>query len=92
MTAKEQLLQEIEQAPEELIEAILKLLRSIKARSNWQPSTTVSAPESSNSLQDLFNEFDQFAQSIPSEELVNLHTDSAEQHDHYLYGTVKRPE
>lgn len=34
MTAKEQLLEEIEQAPEELIEAILNLLRSIKARSS----------------------------------------------------------
>jgi uncharacterized protein (DUF1499 family) len=98
MTAKEQLLQEIEQAPEELIEAILYLLRSVKAQPSWKrpnqdssneaDSTQVIAPplEAENSLRSLFNEFEQFAQSIPPEELVNLHTDSAEQHDQYLYG------
>ncbi len=100
MTAKEQLLREIEQAPEELIEAILNLLRSIKAQPSWkasnkasnQDSIQASAPslQTGNSLLDLFNEFDQFAQGIPPEELVNLHTDSAEQHDHYLYGTPKK--
>lgn len=101
MTAKEQLLREIEQAPEELIEAILYLLRSVKAQPSWKrphqdsiqqaDSTQVIAPplEAENSLLNLFNEFDQFSQSIPPEELVNLHTDSAEQHDQYLYGTPK---
>ncbi len=100
MTAKEQLLREIEQAPEELIEAILNLLQSVKAQSSSLQSfnqdsiqeadstQVIASPvEANNSLQNLFNEFEQFAQSIPSEELVNLHTDSAEQHDQYLYGT-----
>ncbi len=36
MTAKEQLIREIEQAPEELIEAILNLLQSVKAQSSFQ--------------------------------------------------------
>jgi hypothetical protein len=101
MTAKEELLREIEQAPEELIEAILNLLQSVKAQSNLQSSRqnsihkadstqVIASPlQADNSLQNLFNEFEQFAQSIPSEELVNLHTDSAEQHDQYLYGTPK---
>ncbi|MBN3928034.1 hypothetical protein [Nostoc sp. NMS4] len=101
MTAKEQLLREIEQAPEELIEAILNLLKSVKAQPSFQGSNqdsiqeadstqVIASPqEADNSLQNLFNEFEQFAQSIPSEELVNLHTDSAEQHDQYLYGTPK---
>ncbi|MBG1269989.1 hypothetical protein [Nostoc sp. WHI] len=101
MTAKEQLLREIEQAPEELIEAILYILQSVKAQPSFQGSNqdsiqeadstqVIASPlEADNSLQNLFNEFEQFAQSIPSEELVNLHTDSAEQHDQYLYGTPK---
>ncbi|MEH2460320.1 hypothetical protein [Nostoc sp.] len=101
MTAKEQLLREIEQAPEELIEAILYLLRSVKAQPSWKrrnqnsiheaDSTQVITPplEVENSLLNLFKEFEQFAQSIPPEELVNLHTDSAEQHDQYLYGSPK---
>ncbi|MEH1813394.1 MAG: hypothetical protein V7L09_13255 [Nostoc sp.] len=101
MTAKEQLIREIEQAPEELIQAILNLLQSVKAQSSFQGfnqdsiqeadnTQVIASPvEADNSLQNLFNEFEQFAQSIPSEELVNLHTDSAEQHDQYLYGTPK---
>ncbi|MHC5749710.1 MAG: hypothetical protein ACYTXF_03495 [Nostoc sp.] len=99
MTAKEQLLREIEQAPEELIEAILYILQSVKAQPRFQGSNQDSIQEADstqviaspvqadNSLLNLFNEFEQFAQSIPPEELVNLHTDSAEQHDQYLYGT-----
>lgn len=102
MTAREQLLREIEQAPEELIEAILNLLRSVKAQSSQKTSnqdnvqetdsTQVmpSSVQTNQSLLDLFNEFEEFAQSIPPEELVNLHTDGAEQHDHYLYGTPKK--
>ncbi|AFY30603.1 hypothetical protein [Calothrix sp. PCC 7507] len=98
MTAKEQLLREIEQAPEALIEAILHLLQSVKAQSSEHGSNqdsiqeadstqVIASPlEADNSLQNLFNEFEQFAQSIPPEELVNLHTDSAQQHDQYLYG------
>ncbi|MEH1829755.1 MAG: hypothetical protein V7L22_31220 [Nostoc sp.] len=101
MTAKEQLLREIEQAPEELLEAILYILQSVKAQSSFQDSNqdsiqeadstqVIASPvEANNSLQNFFNEFEQFAQSIPPEELVNLHTDSAEQHDQYLYGTSK---
>jgi hypothetical protein len=101
MTAKEQLIREIEQAPEELIEAILFLLQSVKTQSSWKishqdstqeaDSTQLITPtvEANNSLQNIFNQFEQFAQSIPPEELVNLHIDSAEQHDKYLYGTPK---
>jgi antitoxin component of MazEF toxin-antitoxin module len=29
---------------------------------------------------------------VPPEELVKLPTDGASQHDHYIYGTPKRPE
>jgi hypothetical protein len=101
MTAKEQLLREIEQAPEELIETILYILQSVKAQPSFQGSNQdsiqeadstqviVSPLEADNSLLNLFNEFEQFAQSIPPEELVNLHTDSAQQHDQYLYETPK---
>jgi hypothetical protein len=69
MTAKEQLLRETEQAPEEVIEAILYILRSVKAQSSFQTSNQDSIQEADNSLRNLFNEFEQFAQSIPPEEL-----------------------
>jgi hypothetical protein len=31
------------------------------------------------------------SESIPPEELANLPVDGASQHDHYIYGTPKRP-
>jgi Arc/MetJ-type ribon-helix-helix transcriptional regulator len=33
----------------------------------------------------------EIAASIPDEEWAKLPTDGAEQHDHYIYGTPKRP-
>jgi hypothetical protein len=87
MTAKEQLLQELEQTPEDLIEATLSFLRSIKAQ-RQQPSEHEET--SGNPLLTLLAEFDQFAGNIPIDELAKLPTDGAEQHDHYLYGAPKR--
>ncbi|WP_206813785.1 hypothetical protein [Chroococcus sp. FPU101] len=51
---------------------------------------TPSPPQTNQSLLNLLNDFEQFAESIPPEELINLHTDSAEQHDQYLYQTPKK--
>jgi hypothetical protein len=100
MTAKEQLLQEIESASNELIEAILAFLKFAKTTTTQirrEPTAAATPPETNgsshppqSSLQDLFTSFDTFAQNIPPAELANLPTDSAEQHDHYLYGPPKR--
>jgi hypothetical protein len=100
MTAKEQLLQEIESASNELIEAILAFLKFAKAATTQirrEPTAAATPPEkngashpSQSSLQDLFTSFDRFAQNLPPEELAKLPTDGAEQHDHYIYGTPKR--
>ena len=35
--------------------------------------------------------FEEITASIPEEEWARLPTDGAEQHDHYIYGTPKRP-
>lgn len=86
MTAKEQLLQELEQTPEDLIEATLDFLRSAKA----QRQDTSDGNSSRNPLLALLAEFDEFAANIPADERDRLHMDGAQQHDHYLYGTPKR--
>ncbi len=86
MTAKEQLLQELEQTPEDLIEATLNFLRSVKAQ---RQETSGAEESSSNPLLTLLAEFDQFATNMPLDERDRLPTDGAEQHDHYLYGAPK---
>ena len=35
--------------------------------------------------------FEEISASIPEEEWAKLPADGAEQHDHYIYGTPKRP-
>ena len=35
--------------------------------------------------------FQEITASIPDEEWAKLPVDGAEQHDHYIYGTPKRP-
>jgi hypothetical protein len=82
MTTKEQLLQELEQTPEDLIAATLNFLRSAKA----QQAIALSESPATNPLLALLAEFDEFAANIPPDELSHLRTDGAEQHNHYLYG------
>jgi hypothetical protein len=36
-------------------------------------------------------EFEEIAAGIPADEWAKLPVDGAEQHDHYIYGTPKRP-
>jgi hypothetical protein len=85
MTTKEQLLQELEQTPEDLLAATLNFLRSAKT----QRAIVTSEAPAANPLLSLLAEFDEFAANIPSDELSHLPIDGAEQHDHYLYGAPK---
>ena len=74
MTAKEQLLQEIETASDETIDQLLDFLNQTQATKTEQP----------------FLQFiEELTADIPPEVLETLPTDGAEQHDHYLYGTLK---
>jgi hypothetical protein len=78
MTAKEQLLQELEQAPEDLIEARLGFLRSAKA---GRQNTSTSEVSSDNPLLSLLAEFDEFAANMPADEVAHLPMDGALQPD-----------
>jgi Arc/MetJ-type ribon-helix-helix transcriptional regulator len=39
----------------------------------------------------IWEEIEEITASIPDEEFLKLPVDGAEQHDHYIYGTPKRP-
>lgn len=79
MTAKEQLLQELEQVPEDLIEATLGFLRSAKV---YRQNTSTSEASSDNPLLSLLAEFDEFAaNNMPADEVAHLPMDGALQPD-----------
>ena len=75
MTAKEQLIKEIEQTPEPIIQEVLDFLLQIRERYQthkpiWQVSQELMA-------------------DVDPEVIAHFPTDGAVQHDHYIYGTPK---
>ncbi|MFM6063345.1 MAG: hypothetical protein ACKPAE_13210 [Microcystis panniformis] len=75
MTAKEQLLQEIETASESLVQSCLELILSHKT----------SAPSSPNN-KPIWEIADEIIATIPEESFDQIPTDAAANLDHYLYG------
>ena len=79
MTNREQLIREIEHAPENLVNEVFDFLQQIK--SQQAPSVKEYQP---------FSKFvEELITDIPPEVLDTLPIDSAEQHDHSLYGATK---
>jgi hypothetical protein len=79
MTLKQQLLREIEQAPDPIVEELFDFLLLAKMKHHRAQNQ---APSFGAFIEEL-------TADIPPEVLNTLPTDSAEQHDHYLYGTPK---
>lgn len=79
MTLREQLIRELETAPDQVVEQVFDFLLLAKMkhhRREEQPKP--------------FGQFlEELVADIPQQVLDTLPTDSAEQHDHYIYGTPK---
>lgn len=69
-------------------EMIARLVREHAQRSQQPPATTDPPAESRKPVWERILER---TAAIPDEEFDKLPTDLAEQHDHYLYGTPRRP-
>ncbi|NBD17456.1 MAG: hypothetical protein GVY04_15350 [Cyanobacteria bacterium] len=85
MTIKEQLLRELETAPQPVTEEVFDFLLLAKIKHHRSSSY-----EQSENTQLLGAFAEKLVADIPEEVLNELPTDSAEQHDHYIYGTPKR--
>lgn len=93
MTAKEQLIREIEQAPESLIEELLDFLLFAKTRRNQKQTESDSPhelPIAQNEQQlqktkPIWEIFEDFTNTLPEEVIAQLPTDGAAQLDHCLY-------
>lgn len=78
MTPREQLIQEIETAPEPVIGELLDFLRLTKMRQQSQPQPP------------LWSFIEDLVADIPQPVLATLPTDGAVEHNHYIYGTPKQ--
>jgi hypothetical protein len=97
MTIKERLIQEIEHAPEELLEAVLDFLLTTKTcqaqKNGGSTDVSVGNPSSNDNpdgIASLLALAERFSTELTEEELAQLPIDGAVEHDHYIYGTPKR--
>ena len=79
MTAKEKLLQEIEQAPESLVQSCLELIISQK--------TSAPSPQNNKPIWEIA---DEIIATIPEESFDQIPTDAAANLDYYLYGNSSK--
>jgi hypothetical protein len=92
VTTREQLLQEISNAPDFLIEEVLDFLLFAKTRRQQSVSITEPVAASNQPSKPIWEVFEEFADQLPESIAATLPTDGAAQIDHYLYGSPKRDE
>ncbi len=89
MSAKEQLLSEIENAPETMIEEILNFCLTLKQRQKEQSQKLEPPTSEVDGIQSLLDLVAQIHAQVPPEEWEKLPRDLSINHDHYLYSSPK---
>ncbi len=74
-----------------MAEAASLLVQRLRQEQALAPQPTASHPEAAQVHKPIWEEILELTADIPDEEFDKLPTDLAEQHDHYIYGTPKRP-
>jgi Arc/MetJ-type ribon-helix-helix transcriptional regulator len=72
-------------------EMITTLVREYSQRGQHSPIASQATPTPTPSQKPIWERIQDLTADVPDEEWDKLPTDLAEQHDHYLYGTPKRP-
>jgi hypothetical protein len=68
-----------------------KLVREYGQRQHQQPAAAQLSPQSAPAQKPIWERILERSAAIPDEEWARLPVGGAEQHDHYIYGTPKRP-
>lgn len=89
MSAKEQLLNEIENASDAIVEEILDFCLFLKQRQQQKTSKTEPSTPSEDGIASLLDLVAQIHAQVPPEEWEKLPRDLSINHDHYLYGSPK---
>lgn len=101
MTTKEKLIQAIEQAPDAVVEEVFHFLQMTQSRHDRQQANQETTANKDNALnseepietedETLLELMERLTADMTEEEIAQLPKDGAEQHDHYIYGSPKRP-
>lgn len=76
---------------EAMTEAASLLLQSLEQRQEAKGLAAAEEPPT-KAEKPIWEEIQELTADVPDEEWAKLPADLAEQHDHYIYGTPKRPE
>ena len=87
MSDKEQLINELDQAPDFLIREVLNFFLFIKTRTNEISKQEPIQKAKESNIPDFLSFIDQVNSEIPAE--INIPKDLAKNLDHYLYGSPK---
>ncbi|MEA5480172.1 hypothetical protein VB774_21285 [Pseudanabaena galeata UHCC 0370] len=87
MSDKEQLINELDQAPDFLVREVLNFLLFIKTRTNEISKQEPIQKAKESNIPDFLSFIDQVNSEIPTE--TNIPKDLAKNLDHYLYGSPK---
>jgi len=87
MSEKEQLIKELEQAPDVLVREVLNFLLFIKTRTNESQQQELNQKAGESGTPNFLSFIDQINSETPTE--TNIPQDLAKNLDHYLYGAPK---
>ncbi|XGB38686.1 MAG: hypothetical protein LVT47_10270 [Cyanobacteria bacterium LVE1205-1] len=87
MSDKEQLIHELDQAPDFLVREVLNFLLFIKTRTNENYKQESIQKNKESNIPDFLNFINQINSETPTE--TNIPKDLAKNLDHYLYGAPK---
>ena len=96
MTIRDDLIKAVEQSPDSLVEEVFNFLLFTRTRQQHNSTKSTAsinampAADRSNGGESLLEMIDRITGDMTAEEIAQLPTDGAEQHDHYIYGIPKR--
>jgi Arc/MetJ-type ribon-helix-helix transcriptional regulator len=76
---------------EELRDTDAELDKVVDGSSSLILGPASNGPGSNPPLKPIWEQFQEISRSVPESEWDKLPADASEQHDHYIYGTPKRP-
>jgi hypothetical protein len=89
MTAREELLREIERAPEAMVQTVLDFFLFVKQRQQLHTPPAQTVGQVGNGVFELLEDIQVIQSQVPEDEWDKGPHDGSINHDHYLYGAPK---
>lgn len=89
MTSREQLIKELEEAPDAIVDTVLDFFLFVKARQSQKQEASRADEPTANGILSLLEDVRTIQSQVPQAEWDQVPHDGSINHDHYLYGAPK---